>query len=50
MFNKINKFIGKYSYNDNIKRALLKYDAVANIKLTKNKNFFDVTNREEFPR
>jgi len=48
MFNTINKFIGKYSYNDNIKKVFLEYDAVVNIKLNNNKNFFAVTNLEEF--
>ena len=46
MFDKINKFVAKYSYNDNIKKVLLQYDASANIKL--NNNFFEQTNKDEF--
>lgn len=48
MFDKINKFVAKYSYNDNIKKVLLQYDASANIKL--NNNFFEQTNKDEFQK
>lgn len=48
MFDKINKFVAKYSYNDNIKKVLLQYDASANIKL--NNNFFELTNKDEFQK
>ena len=49
MFDKINKFVAKYSYNDNIKKVLLQYDASANIKLNNN-NFFELTNKDEFQK
>ena len=39
MFDKINKFIAKYSYTDDIKQALLKIDASANINAKDINNF-----------
>lgn len=50
MFKKINNFVAKYSYSDNIKKILLGYDAVANLRIENNKNFFDSTYREEFQK